>query len=216
MNTNIINNFTFLIWVKLIVLLLLFLFNIHLYFLDSNNTNKNTKNKVLESRLFSNKKFKQYFRYITATYLFYITDFSSNTVSEKKIHLDSNLELSENISTKNEKGIDTFYEEDDTQKSFMLYYFYENIDSLDTYGKLALSMLLLKSVFISVLINLVFIYYGEYLLTKYSIEKRYPRLAIFINLRRKFNKYTIIWNWLMIICILLIEILFYISLLFLR
>ena len=62
-------------------------------------------------------------------------------------------------------------------------------DSINIFKRIALSLLLLKGVVISSTLSLIFILYGDYLLTKYNIESRYPKLAKFIQLRRKLQNY---------------------------
>lgn len=88
---------------------------------------------------------------------------------------------------------------------------YEN---LDTYGKIALSLLLLKSVLISALLSILFIFYGDFLLNKYNLETRYPRLAKIIILRRKFSKYYLILNCSVVLFVILIEVIFSLAILF--
>lgn len=99
------------------------------------------------------------------------------------------------------------------KKSYMLPFFAEKFEALNTIGKLALSMLILKSVLISALISIIFIFYGEHLLVKYQVETRFPRLATVIKLRRKFSRYYLIVNCLMIAVIILFEVFVYVSIL---
>lgn len=50
-------------------------------------------------------------------------------------------------------------------------------DKLDTFSKLALSLLNLNNVLISALVSIVFILYGDYLINKYNIETLFPSLT---------------------------------------
>ena len=42
------------------------------------------------------------------------------------------------------------------------------------------------------LINILFIFYGNKLLDYFNLENRFPRLAVYINLRRKFQQYYLL------------------------
>lgn len=55
----------------------------------------------------------------------------------------------------------------------------------------ALTNFFFSTVILSSSLSLISIYFGEYLLNKFNIEERYPRIAKFINLRRKFQRYYI-------------------------
>jgi len=104
--------------------------------------------------------------------------------------------------------------DEDTNKSFMFSGLIENYEKLDFMGKIALGLLLLNYVLISSLISIIFIFYGDYLIKKYQIEVKYPKLAKIISLRRKFQKYYLIMDSLIIISVILIEIIFCIAILF--
>ena len=86
-------------------------------------------------------------------------------------------------------------------------------DSINIFKRIALSLLLLKGVVISSTFSLIFILYGDYLLTKYNIESRYPKLAKFIQLRRKFQRYYLVLaiSWILLASFL--EVLFCVSIL---
>jgi hypothetical protein len=57
------------------------------------------------------------------------------------------------------------------------------------------------------------IFFGDYLIKYFNLEKSYPKLAAFIQMRRKFQNYYIILNMILIILVLFIII--YINLLLL-
>jgi hypothetical protein len=105
-------------------------------------------------------------------------------------------------------------DEIDSKKSFVFSGLIENYEKLDFMGKIALGLLLLKYVLISSLISIVFIFYGDYLIEKYQLEVKYPKLAKIIKLRREFKKYYLIIDSLIIISVILIEIIFCIGILF--
>ena len=80
-------------------------------------------------------------------------------------------------------------------------------------SKLAVTLLFSKSVLISAIISIIFIFYGDYLIKKYNLESKYPKLATFIKYRRQFQKYYLISSCLTIFIIIFSEIVFCIAVL---
>ena len=78
-------------------------------------------------------------------------------------------------------------------------------ESINIFKRIALSLLLLKGVILSSIFSLIFILYGDYILKKYNIEYRYPKIAKIIQLRRQFQRYYMILSILMIIFECIIE-----------
>lgn len=87
-------------------------------------------------------------------------------------------------------------------------------EGLNGIKKLAVSLILGKSVIFSALISIIFIFYGNILIEKYDLENRYPKLAIFIKLRRKFQKYYLNYYCGLIIIIIITEVAFALAVLF--
>ena len=83
----------------------------------------------------------------------------------------------------------------------------EKFETLEGVQKLAVSLLLFNSVLFSSLINIIFVFYGDYLIKKFNIEDRFPNLTNIINLRRKFSKYYFILNCLFILGVIIAEVL---------
>lgn len=90
---------------------------------------------------------------------------------------------------------------------------FEYFNSLDVFEKIAVCTLLLNQIILSALTSIVFIFYGDYLLEKYKIEQRFPKLAIIIKLRRKFQRYYLIMAILLILSVSLSQILFSVAIL---
>jgi hypothetical protein len=65
-----------------------------------------------------------------------------------------------------------------------------------------IDFLLITLVF-SCLITILVAFYGNFLIDKFSLEEKYPKLSVIIKLRRKFQHYYIITNSLIIIFALL-------------
>jgi hypothetical protein len=78
---------------------------------------------------------------------------------------------------------------------------YENLTN-DQLG--GIGLILFSQVIIASAISIVFIFFGEYLIQRYDLENKYPKLAKIIQLRRKFQKYYLILNILYICSIGLI------------
>lgn len=90
-----------------------------------------------------------------------------------------------------------------------------NIDSLIEYynsfhavSKIAFSLILLNYIIISCLISIAFIFYGNYLIHRFNLESKYPKIYKVISLRVKYQNYYLIMNVLCILIIFLIETLF--------
>ena len=84
----------------------------------------------------------------------------------------------------------------------------ELFENLDIYDKISLSLLYLNSVIISGLISIIFIFYGDYLINKFQLETRFPKLAKIIQLRRKYQQYYLILSILFILSGSLSQIIF--------
>ena len=90
----------------------------------------------------------------------------------------------------------------------------EWFDSLIGIQKLAVGLILGKSVILSALISIIFIFYGNILIDKYDLVNKYPKLAKIIELRRKYQKYYFNFSCLLIFLIVINELLVGFSLLF--
>lgn len=139
-----------------------------------------------------------------------ITSDLQETETESNLGLPA---ISSNTNNESNSSTETEINLDDIHKSNILGEFWENFEQLNGYKKLAVSLLFLNSALISALINMVFIYYGDYLIKIYNLEIRFPKLAKLIILRRKFNKYYIIINCLIIVGVILAEVIFSIAVL---
>lgn len=100
---------------------------------------------------------------------------------------------------------------DDINKSSMINFDLENainwFDSLRGLQKLAISIIIGKGLLISALSSIISIYYGDFLIEKFELVKKFPRLAKFIMLRKKYQKYTLYFNLLLIVLVVTTEIL---------
>lgn len=136
--------------------------------------------------------------------------------------LISNIEISNNPSTSTsvieEDSTDTLATNDIKESSildFNLFYFMDWFEGLNGIKKIAISMILGKSVIFSALTSIIFIFYGDILIKKYDLENRYPKLAFIIQLRRKFQKVYFKYNCLLILTVIITEVIFAIAILLL-
>jgi hypothetical protein len=74
----------------------------------------------------------------------------------------------------------------------------EYLTTLNVHQLGALVNLLISGVILSCIISITFIFTGEFLIKRFDLENRYPKLAKFIKLRRKFQNFYFIINILTI------------------
>jgi hypothetical protein len=91
----------------------------------------------------------------------------------------------------------------------------EWFESLRGIQKLAVGLILGKSVILSALISIIFIFYGNILIEKYDLENKYPRLSKIIKLRQKYQKYYFKLSCFLIFIIVISELILGFSLLLL-
>jgi hypothetical protein len=97
--------------------------------------------------------------------------------------------------------------------NFNFPYSLEWFEGLNGIKKIAVSMILGKSVIFSALISIIFIFYGNILIEKYDLINRYPKLAKLIQLRQKFQKYYFNYYCYLIFSIIVIEVAFALAIL---
>jgi len=113
----------------------------------------------------------------------------------------------------NHSNLEGLLNDSDIKESFILSGFLNKLENLDIIGRLAVSLLLLNSALFSAAVSLIFIFYGDYLLNRFNIELRFPKLAKIIKLRKQFQKYYLISNFGVIFVVTIVEIIFSIAVL---
>ena len=73
--------------------------------------------------------------------------------------------------------------------------------------KLAFCIILGKGILISAISSIVFMYYGDVLIKKYDLVNKYPKIAKYLELRSKYQKYSLIFNSVLIVIVIITEIL---------
>ena len=204
------------VWFKLVIILLLFVCGIILLLLEKrnkfdinylesgigNNVKNKNKNRIV---VFAKAKVALASVIIISIYGAYV----SFKINEAKIITASNTEGDQIL------PINNIIEDEDIKKSFFLYGFLNKFEVLDVFSKLAISLLIFNSLIFSCVISIIFVFFGDYLLERFKIEVKYPKLAEIIKLRRKFQKYYLIFNILMILSVVIIEVIFSIAVLLL-
>jgi len=108
--------------------------------------------------------------------------------------------------TPTEINKDVIKEVDDISKSNIINW--DWFETLSSWEKLAISLLLSKSIIFSALLGLIFNFYGDFLLAKFDIEARFPKLAAVIKLRRTFSKYYFLFDCSLILGVIFLEVFF--------
>jgi len=135
-------------------------------------------------------------------------------------YLISDIEISENPSTSAEQiEIEPTDGTSDLKESsifdFNIFYYLDWFESLNGVKKIAVSLILGKSVIFSALLSIIFIFYGDILIKKYDLENKYPKLANIIQLRREFQKIYFKYNCFLIFIVVITEVTFGIAILLL-
>lgn len=90
----------------------------------------------------------------------------------------------------------------------------ERFDSLELVQKIACCFFISGNLILSSVITIIFSLYGEYLLNRFKLEEKYPKLAHIINLRRKLQSYYLKLNLFWLVLVGTSHILFAISIFF--
>ena len=125
----------------------------------------------------------------------------TDRINELLQHVDNhgnNLdELNNNIEILN-KAIELFNKKDSSHFidsiSQLFQSFNQLITQLDLLHQVALMNILGTISLIFISYSIVIIYYGDYLIQRFELETKYPKLAKWIQLRRKLKNYSLLWN----------------------
>lgn len=74
----------------------------------------------------------------------------------------------------------------------------EFLSTLTILELFAFTTLCFNSVILNCLVSIVFIYYGDFLIRKFNLELKYPKLAKFIEFRRSLQSYSVKFNLFLI------------------
>ena len=80
----------------------------------------------------------------------------------------------------------------------------EFLGSLSTEELCCLSNLIGFLMVLGGLVSITFILFGDYLINYFKLEERFPKLAKYIQLRQKIQRYTLIFHMFMVYLILIV------------
>jgi len=135
-------------------------------------------------------------------------------LSELKKSIEAGTKFTNSISKEN-TDIEILKMINDVKKSsvFDLDEILTKFELLDGISKLAFVITFSSSIILWCLLGIILNFYGGYLLNRFKLEERYPKLATIIKYRQKLSKYYIFSNFLLIISVCLINIILGLSIL---
>lgn len=111
-------------------------------------------------------------------------------------HIECLDEFKSNIDTLN-MSIELFKKNNSSYMDPFLHFtksFEDFIANLDLMHTFALVHILGSLSLIFILFSMITIFYGDYLIRRFELEVKYPKLAKWIQLRRNLQNYSLIWN----------------------
>jgi hypothetical protein len=97
---------------------------------------------------------------------------------------------------------------------FNLDYLWTRFETFNGVTKIACILMFSSSIIISCVFSIAVNLYGNYLLNRFKLEEKYPKLAIFIKYRQTVSKYYILSNLIYIVSVCLMNIYLGISIIF--
>lgn len=130
--------------------------------------------------------------------------------------IDSATRFNEEISKEtDEKKFLEMINDDDIKKSsiFNLEELWTRFDTSDGITKVVCITMFSSYFILSCVFGITVNLYGNYLLERFKLEEKYPKIAIFIEYRQKASKYYIISNLIFIVIVCLMNLVFGLSVL---
>ena len=125
--------------------------------------------------------------------------------AELKLDIDRASKFTKEISkeTDGNKILEMVTDDDDIQKSsvFNLEELWTQFNSFDGITKLTCIMMFSSYFILSCVFGITSTIYGNYLIERFKLEEKYPRLAKYINYRKKLSKFYIISDVLIIVLV---------------
>ena len=169
---------------------------------ESNNLRKDVE--VLDQKLRSSLEIKKDLQNK------YLENNNDSTINEQMQEVENtDVEIHNMYESVNNKfdsfinKINTFLNNSDNKSQYLdsLQQFF---DGLNYEQNLAMSNILGSMFIIFTLFSIISIFYGDKLITYFDLENKYPKLAKFIQIRRKFQQYYLLMNISLIIIVLLL------------
>ena len=111
-------------------------------------------------------------------------------------HINSLDDLKSNVDTLN-TALELFRKDNSAFTDPFLHFirsFKDFLASLDLIHTFAIIHILGSLSLIFILFSITTIFYGDYLIRRFDLENKYPKLAKWIELRRRFQHYSLLWN----------------------
>jgi hypothetical protein len=169
---------------------------------ESNNLRKDVE--VLEQKLRSSLEIK---KDLQTKNLENISDSTINDQIQEVENTDVEIHnLYESVNNKFDSFINKINTllNDSNNKSQYLDSLQQFFDGLNYEQNLAMSNILGSMFIIFTLFSIISIFYGDKLITYFDLENKYPKMAKFIQIRRKFQQYYLLINIALIIIVLLL------------
>ena len=122
----------------------------------------------------------------------------------------TNSNNSDNSSNSDRYRIEGLDKEENHKSSLINFEFDSSIawfEGLRGMQKVAFCIILGKGILISAITSIVFMFYGDILIKKYELDTKFPKLAKVIELRKRYQKYSVIFNCLLILLVIITEVL---------
>jgi hypothetical protein len=185
-------NFSLLVLINILCASLFVIINLYFWWLENSNKTKKTynfrNNGNLDDKLKNNKSFWS---------LIFSLFLNLSLACADKGSDGENLELSKDKDES--KILDEINENVIKSSIFDLDELLTWFETLNGISKLACTMIFTSSFILWSLFGIMLNLYGNYLLDRFNLEERYPKIAIFIKYRRKLSKYYIMSNFLLIL-----------------
>lgn len=137
---------------------------------------------------------------------------AERTMSELGADINKASKFNEAINKETDESTILAIVNDDIKKSSIFGFDLEELwtlfESLNGITKIVVTMMLSSYLILTSIIGLGANLYGDYLLDRFNLEEKYPKIAIFIKYRKKLSKYYILSNILFIILTCLSNIIF--------
>nr|YP_010137133.1 hypothetical protein KYW48_mgp10 [Tylopilus plumbeoviolaceoides]QWM97172.1 hypothetical protein [Tylopilus plumbeoviolaceoides] len=168
-----------------------------------NNNNSKKINDVLENVEITENKIEEIRRSLDE--VIKTSDNKSESITSQLENLDNKIKILNNDLYEIFKKVENYINSEENYINFnIINEFYSYIENLNIIQNIAfMNISAIIFIFFS-LISLLTIFFGEYLINKFNIENKYPKIYKFIKIRRIFQTYYIIIDSIIIIIIIII------------
>jgi len=136
-------------------------------------------------------------------------------MADLKANINKASRFSEELSkeTDENKVLEMISDEIKKSSIFDLEELWTNFETLNGISKIVITMLFANYFILSSVFSLIIIYYGNYLINRFNLEDKYPKIAMFIKYRKTVSNYYILSNFIFIILMCLSNVILGVSVL---